>query len=110
MGKTVLDAMLSLQGLASLSGDIQSSSEGILRFIETGMSRDLPAAARDYFNQRTPMNRTGQPEEVAKVVLFLCSEGASYMNGAVGAWNLWVADGKVTELRAVPVDGGLLVR
>jgi len=29
-----------------------------------------------------PMHRLGTPEEVAKVIYFLCSEQASYMNGA----------------------------
>lgn len=30
-----------------------------------------------------PLRRLGQPDEVARVVLFLCSEQASYVNGAV---------------------------
>jgi NAD(P)-dependent dehydrogenase (short-subunit alcohol dehydrogenase family) len=48
------------------------------------MTKGADKKVVDYFNQRTPLKRTGQSEEVAKVVLFLCSEGASYMNGAVG--------------------------
>ena len=29
-----------------------------------------------------PLRRLGKPDEVARVVLFLCSEQASYVNGA----------------------------
>jgi NAD(P)-dependent dehydrogenase (short-subunit alcohol dehydrogenase family) len=35
-----------------------------------------------------PMGRMGQPEEIADVVLFLCSEKASFVQGAS-----WVVDG-----------------
>ena len=46
---------------------------------------------RDFsrFNSAIPMGRVGQTEEIAKVAMFLVSDGASYVTGAV-----------------VPVDGG----
>ena len=43
------------------------------------------------FNARLPMGRFGQPDEVARVMLFLASDLASYVNGAV-----------------ISVDGGFL--
>ena len=32
---------------------------------------------------RRPMGRIGLPEEIARTVLFLCSDGASFITGAV---------------------------
>lgn len=61
--------------------------------IETAMSkttRDDPARLAT-FMQRTPMGRVGRPEELVGPVVFLASNMASYVNGAV-----------------LPVDGGFL--
>lgn len=64
----------------------------IEELVEQGVDRgDYP----DYetgvaeWSAGTPMERIGQPEEFGDVVAFLCSERASYVNGA-----------------AIPVDGG----
>ena len=48
--------------------------------IETDMTKDLP---RDMVKKMIPMARYGQPEEIARVVRFLCSEDASYITGQV---------------------------
>lgn len=48
-----------------------------------------PTARGERVLAKTPMGRYGEPEEMAGPVIFLCSEAASFINGAV-----------------IPVDGG----
>jgi 3-oxoacyl-[acyl-carrier protein] reductase len=52
--------------------------------IGTEMLQGLPV---EMIKQIIPMGRTGLPEEVAKVVRFLCSDDASYITGQVIAVN-----------------------
>ena len=61
-------------------------------FIDTAMTRRLPQAIRERALLRTPLGRTGTPEEVGTLVRFLCSDAAAFITGAV-----------------VPIDGGQLL-
>ncbi|GKV56760.1 3-alpha-hydroxysteroid dehydrogenase [Sporosarcina sp. NCCP-2222] len=52
--------------------------------IETPMVKDLESskAVLDMLIKATPLQRLGQPEDVAKAVLFLASDDAAYISGA----------------------------
>lgn len=52
-----------------------TQSEGATHFFKWGTQPD-----------RTPLGRGGYAEEIADVVVFLCSEEASFVTGAV--WNV----------------------
>lgn len=54
--------------------------------IETDMLSSLPMDA-NMIKSAIPMARVGKPEEVARVIRFLCSDDASYITGQVIAIN-----------------------
>jgi 3-oxoacyl-[acyl-carrier protein] reductase len=61
-------------------------------FIETEMTAKLNEQQREALQVNIPMKRLGKPEDVAKVVGFLCSEEADYITGQV-----------------ISVDGGMVM-
>lgn len=61
-------------------------------FIGTDMTADLPESVKEKALSDIPLDRAGQPEDVANAVLFLASDQASYITGQV-----------------VHVDGGMVM-
>jgi 3-oxoacyl-[acyl-carrier protein] reductase len=59
-------------------------------YITTELTDVLPEAAREAILGQTPLQRLGDPDDVARVVRFLLSDDAAYVTGAV-----------------IPVDGGM---
>lgn len=50
-------------------------------FIDTDMTKSLPEEQRQNLLQRIPMQRMGEVEDIASAVVFLASDGASYITG-----------------------------
>ncbi len=50
-------------------------------FIETDMTKGLPDAQKEALLKQIPVNRLGQPEEIAAAVSYLASPGAAYVTG-----------------------------
>ena len=64
-------------------------------WIETELNREYlwsDPTLRERVVRQIPLRRTGRPEDVAAVVVWLCTDGAAYVNGA-----------------SLAVDGGLVV-
>lgn len=61
-------------------------------FIATEMVSTVPEKVLDMLKERTPLGKLGEPEDIANAYLFLASDEAKYINGAV-----------------LSVDGGLVL-
>jgi NAD(P)-dependent dehydrogenase (short-subunit alcohol dehydrogenase family) len=64
---------------APLNIQINSVSPGTTM---TGIQRDITDEQRAAFLPLTPIGRFAAPEEVAATIVFLCSEGSSFITGA----------------------------
>lgn len=52
-------------------------------YIKTDMTDALPKTVRDAFLEQIPLQRIGEPNDVAEAVYWLCSEAAGYITGQV---------------------------
>jgi len=77
----------------SMSLALESANKGITvncvapGFIETDMTAAVPAEIMERIVEGIPARRLGQPEEVARVVLFLAEPESSYITGQVYSIN-----------------------
>jgi len=52
-------------------------------FIQTNMTAGMPEKVVNMMGEKVPLKRWGQPEDVANAYIFLASDEASYITGAV---------------------------
>lgn len=50
-------------------------------FIDTDMTAALTPEVRDAMKKQIPLDRFGVPDDIARAVVFLCSDAASYITG-----------------------------
>jgi 3-oxoacyl-[acyl-carrier protein] reductase len=76
--------------LGASNVNVNAVAPGYIR--TTQLTDQVPAEILDRARERSVLGRLGDPQDVASVVLFLCSEGARHITGVV-----------------IPVDGGYLL-
>ena len=76
--------------LGSANVNVNAVAPGYIR--TTQLTERVPAEILDRARERSVLGRLGDPQDVASVILFLCSEASRHITGAV-----------------IPVDGGYLI-
>jgi 3-oxoacyl-[acyl-carrier protein] reductase len=64
--------------LAPYNIRVNSISPG---YIETDMTKFSSEEEKDYYLEKIPLKRLGDPREIADCVVFLCSDRSSYITG-----------------------------
>ena len=120
MLKTGGGSIVCLSSISGLAGQAQQAAYGPAKFVATGLTKhlavewadrgirvnavapgtilteavaELPDEYKEPMLEAHPVGRLGQPSEVANAILFLASEEASFITGAI-----------------LPVDGGYLAQ
>jgi len=73
--------------LASRRINVNAVAPGV---VLTEMGASIPEAAREHMLAQIPLKRFGNPDEIASVILYLCSDLSSYVTGQTlhvnGGW------------------------
>ncbi len=85
-GVIALTKVLSRE-LAARRINVNAVAPGV---VLTEMGASIPEAAREQMLSQIPMKRFGEPDEIASVILYLCSDLSSYVTGQTlhvnGGW------------------------
>jgi NAD(P)-dependent dehydrogenase (short-subunit alcohol dehydrogenase family) len=63
----------------------------MIRSLEAGLMPETPDMVRERMIETIPLNRYGQPEDVASLMFFLASDEARFLSGGV-----YMVDGGMT--------------
>ena len=70
-------------GIYGIRANIVCPGEISTSLLEEAFNKNINIDLRKQFNEAYPMGRIDTPQEVASVVIFLASDAASFINGAV---------------------------